>query len=72
MQKITLYFAFFMIAIYVGMALIAMFTDVLDLYIQGTMKYILGTVLLLYAAIRGTRTYRQWIQLKQDLRNENN
>jgi uncharacterized membrane protein YccC len=70
MQRFSIYLSFFTISIYVLLAILAMFTPVLDQFVQGNMKYVLGSVLLLYATMRVFRARRLWLKMKYEEKNE--
>jgi len=49
---------------------VTLFTDLLENNVQGNMKYVLGSVLLLYAIMRTFRARSVWLKLKQEEKNE--
>lgn len=70
MRRFSIYLSFFTISIIVLLAIVTLFTDLLENNVQGNMKYVLGSVLLLYAIMRTFRARSMWLKLKQEEKNE--
>jgi low temperature requirement protein LtrA len=70
MQRFSIYLSFFTISIIVLLAIVTLFTDLLEDNVPGNMKYVLGSVLLLYATMRVFRARRMWLKMKYEEKNE--
>lgn len=68
MNRLSLYLSFVMVAVLLLLAALCFFTEVFAQYTQGQKKYLLGTVLLLYAIIRAVRIKKQLLDLKRQER----
>lgn len=68
MNRLSLYLSFVMVAVLLLLAALCFFTEVFAQYAEGQKKYLLGTVLLLYAIIRAVRIKKQLLDLKRQER----
>lgn len=64
MQKLNFVFSLVMVFVLLGLSALSFFTDVLGEFVQGSMKYLFGAVMLLYALIRMSRVSKVYLKNK--------
>lgn len=68
MNRLSLYLSFVMVAVLFLLSALCFFTEVFQQYAEGPKKYLLGTIVLLYAIIRAVRIKKQLLDLKRQER----
>lgn len=66
MHQLSLYLSYLMVTVLLFVAALCFFTDVLAVYAPGNKKYLLGSILVLYAFVRASRIRKKIIQNKKE------